>query len=84
MINNFPNALITIFVKIGLCFGIAYFLEINLGKKWARNALITFTALPLFVLSQVIFKFGGGSYSKALVSGMMLFSILRLFCLVFL
>ncbi|MFT5883792.1 MAG: hypothetical protein ACI9IP_000239 [Arcticibacterium sp.] len=82
MIKNFPNALITVLLTLGLCIGIAYFLEINLDKTWAKIALMTFTALSLFVLGQVIFKFSGGSYAhtgKAFVWGMMLLPVLMLY-----
>jgi hypothetical protein len=56
MIKNFPNALITVMVTLGLSYGIAHVLELNFDKKWAKIALSAFTALSLIILIQVIFK----------------------------
>jgi hypothetical protein len=82
MIKNFPNALITVMVTLGLSYGIAHVLELNFDKKWAKIALSAFTALSLIILIQVIFKFSGGSYArtgKSFVWGMMLLPTLMLY-----
>ncbi len=82
MIKNFPSALITVFLTLGICYGIAVLLELNREQKWAKIALSLCTALALFILAQVIFKFSGGTYAhtgKSFVWGMILLPSLMLY-----
>ncbi|SOE23848.1 hypothetical protein SAMN06298216_4227 [Spirosomataceae bacterium TFI 002] len=82
MIKNFSNALITVFITLGICIALAYFIEKYNEKSWAKYLLIACTGLSLFILGQVVYKFSGGTYAhtgKSFVWGMILLPVIMLY-----
>ena len=82
MIKNFPNALITVSVTLGICIGITYLIEKNKDKPWSKYLLWICTCLTIFILGQVIYKFSSGTYAhtgKTFVWGLILLPTLMLY-----
>ncbi len=79
MIKTFPNALITVFITLGICYALAFFFAKNKPAVWAKYGLIIGLVLCIAVLAQVVFKFSGGTYKHTGASfryGMILLPIL--------
>jgi hypothetical protein len=82
MIKNFPTALMTVFLTLGICYSLAFFFGKNKSKKWALAALIACFLLSLVILVQVVLKFNTGMYAHtgaAFRFGMILLPVLMLF-----
>lgn len=85
MIKNFPSALITVFITLGICFAISALIIAHKEQKWAKYLLIAFMLLSTFIFVQVLLKFTGGTYAhtgKSFVWGMILLPILMLYIFV--
>ncbi len=82
MIKNFPNALVTVFITLGICYFLSFFFQKNWDKKWTKWASAICIGLSLGILIQVLVKFSGGSYAmtgKAFKYGMILLPALMTF-----
>lgn len=82
MIRDFPRALITVFITLGLCYAVAFYLGKNCSKKWAFWSLIGLTGLAVFLLIQLVIKFNTGTYAHTGASfrfGLMFLPLLMCF-----
>ncbi len=62
MIKNFPTALVTVFLTLGVCYALAFILGRNKAQKWAFWSLMILSFLCIIILVQVILKFNTGVY----------------------